>query len=37
MPYIDHFMPVHNLASPEQLGQLLASLNQKVPGTTVAN
>lgn len=37
MPYIDHFMPVHNLASLEQLGQLLASLNQKVPGTTVAN
>jgi uncharacterized protein with von Willebrand factor type A (vWA) domain len=26
LPYIDDFLPVHNLASLEQLGQLLESL-----------
>ncbi len=36
LPYIDHFLPVHNLASLEQLGQLLASLERRRPGTVVA-
>ncbi len=36
LPYIDHFLPVHNLASLEQLGQLLASLDASRPGTVVA-
>ncbi|WP_243665206.1 VWA domain-containing protein, partial [Rhodothermus marinus] len=36
LPYIDHFLPVHNLASLEQLGRLLASLDRRTPGTVVA-
>jgi uncharacterized protein with von Willebrand factor type A (vWA) domain len=36
LPYIDHFLPAHNLASLEQLGQLLASLERRRPGTVVA-
>ncbi|MDQ7039957.1 MAG: VWA domain-containing protein [Rhodothermus sp.] len=36
LPYIDHFLPVHNLTSLEQLGQLLASLDAPRPGTVVA-
>ncbi|SHK56557.1 vWA domain-containing protein [Rhodothermus profundi] len=36
LPYVDHFLPVHNLASLEQLGNLLASLDRRTSGTVVA-
>jgi len=31
LPYIDHFLPVHNLVSLEQLGRLLAGLDRRRP------
>jgi uncharacterized protein with von Willebrand factor type A (vWA) domain len=32
LPHIDHFLPVHNLASIEQLGRLLERLGDHRPG-----
>jgi hypothetical protein len=31
LPYVDDFLPVHNLASLEQLGQLLEQLGEHRP------